>query len=138
MTKVLVPVDGSKGAIRALEYVAARARRGEKIDVEILYVQGDARPTPYITKDMIKDWQKSERDRVFSDKKMRTLKKRLDARVTVKTGDIASVIVNLARKARCNEIVMGTRGMGRLKGLLLGSIATKVAQLSPVPVTLVK
>ncbi len=33
---------------------------------------------------------------------------------------------------------MGTRGMSRLKGFFLGSVSTRVAQLSPVPVTLIK
>jgi nucleotide-binding universal stress UspA family protein len=33
---------------------------------------------------------------------------------------------------------MGTRGFGRIGGLLLGSIATEVMHLAPMPVTLVK
>jgi nucleotide-binding universal stress UspA family protein len=32
---------------------------------------------------------------------------------------------------------MGTRGLGNLKGLLLGSITTKVIHLARVPVTVV-
>ncbi len=35
-------------------------------------------------------------------------------------------------------IVMGTRGMGALANLALGSTATKVVHLAEVPVTLVK
>jgi nucleotide-binding universal stress UspA family protein len=138
MVKVLVPIDGSKQSIRALEYVAARSRRGEKLDVQILYAQPYARPTEYIMPDMIEQWQKQERDMVFGNPKIKTMTKRLNARINVKTGDAAAAIVAFVRKHRCNEIVMGTRGLGRLKGLLMGSIATKVAQLAPVPVTLVK
>jgi len=33
---------------------------------------------------------------------------------------------------------MGTRGMGAVAGLALGSVATKVLHLAVVPVTLVK
>jgi nucleotide-binding universal stress UspA family protein len=33
---------------------------------------------------------------------------------------------------------MGTRGMGSVSNLLLGSVATKVIHLAPVPVLLVK
>jgi nucleotide-binding universal stress UspA family protein len=33
---------------------------------------------------------------------------------------------------------MGTRGMGGVKGLFMGSVAMKVVHLSKVPVTLVK
>jgi len=53
-------------------------------------------------------------------------------------GDPATAIVKLARKLRCDLIVMGTRGMGTIAGLLLGSVATKVVHLAPTPVTLVK
>ena len=36
-----------------------------------------------------------------------------------------------------DEIVMGTRGLGGLAGLLLGSVATEVIREAKVPVTLV-
>jgi len=35
-------------------------------------------------------------------------------------------------------IVMGTRGMGTVANLVLGSVATKVIHLSHIPVILVK
>jgi nucleotide-binding universal stress UspA family protein len=35
-------------------------------------------------------------------------------------------------------VVMGTRGLGAVTGMLLGSVATKVIHLSDVPVLLVK
>jgi nucleotide-binding universal stress UspA family protein len=37
-----------------------------------------------------------------------------------------------------DEVVMGTRGMGALGTLLLGSVAYRVVHLVHVPVTLVK
>ncbi len=138
MTKILVPIDGSRHSIRALEFVAARARRGEKLDVQVLFNQPTAMPTEYVTRDMIKYWQRSERAKVFANRKVRTLTSKLKAHIAVEIGDTAKVIVDYARRNRCREIVMGTRGLGRLKGLLMGSIATKVAQLATVPVTLVK
>jgi nucleotide-binding universal stress UspA family protein len=64
------------------------------------------------------------------------------ARVRCKTraviGDAPAVIANLARRLRCDAIVMGTRGMTLLGNLVLGSVASKVVHLSTVPVTLVK
>lgn len=56
----------------------------------------------------------------------------------VREGDPAQLIASFARRTRCKEIVMGTRGLGRISGLLLGSVATKVIHLATVPVTLVK
>jgi len=65
-------------------------------------------------------------------------RRKLTADIRVLVGEPASAIVELARRARCSEIVIGTRGLGGLKGLLLGSITTKVIQLSTVPVTVVR
>jgi nucleotide-binding universal stress UspA family protein len=39
---------------------------------------------------------------------------------------------------RAESIVMGTRGLGAMAGLVLGSVAMKVVQLARIPVTLVK
>lgn len=55
-----------------------------------------------------------------------------------RTGAPADVILKFARERHCGAIVMGTRGMGALAGLVLGSVAMKVIQLAPIPVTLVK
>jgi len=53
-------------------------------------------------------------------------------------GDPAEAIARFAQRTRCSEIIMGTRGLGRVRGLLLGSVTTKVIHLATVPVTLVK
>lgn len=56
----------------------------------------------------------------------------------LREGEPAAVIASFARRTRCTEIIMGTRGLGRVSGLVLGSVATKVIHLTSVPVTLVK
>jgi nucleotide-binding universal stress UspA family protein len=53
-------------------------------------------------------------------------------------GPVAETIVQVARETKTDQIVMGTRGLGRLQGLVLGSVATQVVHLADVPVTLVK
>ncbi|QIZ10996.1 universal stress protein [Priestia megaterium] len=35
-------------------------------------------------------------------------------------------------------IIMGSRGLGNIKGLLLGSVSQKVSQLSHCPVLIIK
>jgi nucleotide-binding universal stress UspA family protein len=53
-------------------------------------------------------------------------------------GEVANVLADYAQKNDCGGIVMGTRGMGAIGNLLLGSVATKVIHLTKLPVTLVK
>ena len=53
-------------------------------------------------------------------------------------GEPATKITRVAKSEAVDQIVMGTRGMGALGNLVLGSTATKVIHLAEVPVTLVK
>src|SRR5690606_19693132 len=62
----------------------------------------------------------------------------VECRMHTSVGDVATTIAATARRLKCDSIVMGTRGMGRLASLLLGSVASKVVHLARVPVTLVK
>jgi nucleotide-binding universal stress UspA family protein len=53
-------------------------------------------------------------------------------------GEPAEVIAHYARDKKCDQVVMGTRGLGSVAGVLLGSVTTKVIHLVDVPVLLVK
>ena len=46
-------------------------------------------------------------------------------------------ILSCAKKIQADLIIMGTRGMGALKGLLVGSVSRKVIHLSSCPVMVV-
>jgi nucleotide-binding universal stress UspA family protein len=43
------------------------------------------------------------------------------------TGDPATSILGFAERSETEMIVMGTRGLGKLKGTILGSVSRKVA-----------
>jgi nucleotide-binding universal stress UspA family protein len=53
-------------------------------------------------------------------------------------GGVATTIDRVARDEEVQQIFMGTRGLGGVRGLLLGSVATQLLHLVDVPVTLVK
>jgi nucleotide-binding universal stress UspA family protein len=57
---------------------------------------------------------------------------------TVLIGDPASAIAEYVHDKGCDAVIMGTRGLGAIGGLLMGSVARKVIHLVKVPVTLVK
>jgi nucleotide-binding universal stress UspA family protein len=61
----------------------------------------------------------------------------LEAAAEVAVGDIAPSIVRRAHELGWDFIVMGTRGKGSVRNLVLGSVATKVVQMTDIPVMLV-
>ena len=54
------------------------------------------------------------------------------------SGDAAEEIIVQAKGRRADLIVVGSRGHGRLAGLLLGSVAQKVVTHAPCPVLVVR
>ena len=52
--------------------------------------------------------------------------------------DPASTILDLARECHADLIVVGSRGHGRVPGLLLGSVSQKLASLAPCPVLIAR
>lgn len=139
MARILIGIDGSKGALKALDYVVARKRRGEKLDAVLLYAQPLIKAHgPIVTHAMVSSYQTQEREKVLSAPGLKTRTKFLEADTYVETGDPAECLIAFAKKSKCTEIVMGSRGLGRLSGLLLGSVVTKVVQLAHVPVVVVK
>ena len=61
-----------------------------------------------------------------------------DVSTDLETGDPAERILEHAEKEGANLIVMGTRGLGSLKGLLMGSVSQKVSQLAPCSCIMVR
>ena len=45
---------------------------------------------------------------------------------TIGTGDPATSILDVAKRRKTDMIVIGTRGLGKLKGQILGSVSRKV------------
>ena len=57
---------------------------------------------------------------------------------TVEEGNPAKIILALAESAGVDMIVMGSRGLSDLKGILVGSVSQKVSQLSTCTCVTVK
>ncbi|MDP3563958.1 MAG: universal stress protein [Methanoregula sp.] len=56
----------------------------------------------------------------------------------VAIGDPAQEIIAHIAKEQIDLVIIGSRGLGTLKGVLIGSVSQKIAHLAPCPVLIVK
>jgi nucleotide-binding universal stress UspA family protein len=142
MQKLLVPVDGSENSMRALRHAIARATTNGPLSIHVVSAHEEpivfGEVAVYVSKEKIAELQQKQ-----SEGPLEAAARELDAAGVsytkeVLVGPIAQKIAKRAEELGCDGIVMGTRGMTALGGLLLGSVATKVVHASKLPVTLVK
>jgi nucleotide-binding universal stress UspA family protein len=58
--------------------------------------------------------------------------------ILLKQGDAAQRIIDTARAEKCDLVVIGSRGLGTFKQLLLGSVSQKVSQYANCPVLVIR
>jgi nucleotide-binding universal stress UspA family protein len=142
MLKILIAVDGSEHANRAIEAVGKMAK--SSLDLEAVLVSVSPEPVFYgdytaSTIQKIEEEQKKQQNLLLAKAtewaRAQGLKLDEPARAY---GVIANEIVRVAMDRHVDQIAMGTRGMGAVGSLLLGSVAQRVLHQSPVPVLLVK
>lgn len=138
--KVLVPVDGSASAGRALREVAALVRENATpVELHVVNVQppiGSART--YAGPAAVQDFHRQEAEKALAPVRQLLEELGLKATAHVLVGPLGETVARLASELHADRILMGTRGHSPLGGLLLGNSATEVIQRAPVPVTLVK
>jgi nucleotide-binding universal stress UspA family protein len=145
--KILVPYDGSPPAARAVEYSLRIATAVGKpgVDIHLLNVQEtDPKVLDYFQRDAAEVASRLVTEhRDAGAKLLETPAKTIEnagvrAERMVLLGDPSAIIGSYTSNHHCDMIVMGTRGLGPVSGLLLGSVASKVISLVKIPVTLVK
>jgi len=137
--KILVPVDGSEGGWKCLASAKEMAEKfGAKLLVlnvvqrlggaSILAGPVDATAVNEGMQEMAEKLLDMAREKVGS----------FDAEFALDCGRPSKVIVNTAKEKNCDLIVIGSRGLSGFAEFFLGSVSSEVAQLSTVPVLIVK
>ncbi len=142
MKNVLVPVDGSACATRAVRWVASVLAGQAGARVHLLHVEAAMdgwEMRSHLGADDIARLQDSGSSAVL-DPAAAIVR---DTGVVVEThgvvhNDVAATIAAQVVAQQCDAVVMGTRGLGVVQSLLLGSTTLTVIHLVDVPVTLIK
>lgn len=142
MLKILIAVDGSEHANRAIDAVAHMAK--SSLDLEAILLCVSPEPMFYgnytvATIQQIEEDQKKQQSTILSQAMEYAQAQGLQLGEPARAyGVIANEIVRVAKERQVNQIAMGTRGMGAIGNMVLGSVAQRVIHQAPVPVLLAK
>ncbi|MCF6094212.1 universal stress protein [Microaerobacter geothermalis] len=142
---ILVAYDGSILSQKALEMALTLAGQNEG-KVTILHVIREIGMPQYLVDEYsishinFEELARKEGERLLQEAE--NFCKRLNGKVPYElkllVGDPAKTICQSAESSDVQMIVMGSRGLGTLKGFMLGSVSHKVTQLAKCPVFIVK
>lgn len=133
MRRILVATDGSEMASRAVEF-AARLAASEHCALKVLnvvdYQDPPTLPVVEFSRmehaspgDMLTAW--AEQTVQSAVNRARTLGVAA-VETELQSGEVAAAILETAARDRADVIVVGKRGLGRVKGALIGSVSQKV------------
>ena len=137
--KILVPVDESEAAMRALHEACqlAQSTNAAIYAVHILeYAQVAWSNTGLVQQDA-----QQPQDAVIERTKQIFQQYQVNGETEVlnNTGEkIAQIIVRKAQENACDLIIMGTHGLTGVMHLLMGSVAEGVLRASKIPVMLIR
>jgi nucleotide-binding universal stress UspA family protein len=142
MLKILALVDGSESSSRAVRHaIATSALCKEAPEIHLLNVQ-----MPVTPGNIGRHVSHGDLDDYYHDEGMRALapaRKLLDDAgirhaFHIGVGEIGETVARYVKELSAQQIAMGTRGLGPVAGMLLGSVTAKVVQAVNVPIVLVK
>jgi nucleotide-binding universal stress UspA family protein len=135
---IVVALDGSAYSLKALDYAR---ELGEKHGSKLILLHAfqstsDLRGTEGFNQMVGKRKQKGET--IIKDAVNRLGPVSLDVEEDLLEGPAAEAIISVVESRHADLVVMGTRGMGSLTGLVFGSVSTKVVHHAPCPVMVVR
>ena len=139
--KILVAVDGSEPALDAVRHALSLRREGLRANFVLATVQ-----EPTYVYEMILAPDSEVFERVSGAVGARALEgaealfnaAECPFEREIGSGEPARTLLDIAARYGCDLIIMGARGWGALRSVLLGSVSQAVLHSSPRPVTIVK
>ena len=145
--QILAPVDGSEHAFRALKVACALAK-AENRSIRLLHVvpnkEVPAGLKRFAAVEHMPDppevlYEAAIAENILSTARDHVLAQDVqDVKCSIEHGDATKGILEVARREGVDTIVMGTRGLSDIQGIVLGSVAHKVAHGADCRVVVVK
>lgn len=135
---IVVALDGSEHSLKALDCARELAEtHGSKlILVHAFHQTSDLRGSEGFNEMVGKRKYKGEQIIKAASKRLGHVS--VDVEENLLEGPAADAIISVVEARKADLVVMGTRGMGSLKGMVFGSVSTKVSHHAPCSVLVVR
>jgi nucleotide-binding universal stress UspA family protein len=130
---ILLPFDGSDGAMTVLYHVAEIANWADAT-IQLLYVADTTRESVTVVETEVVDALEEKGEMVLEDAEETLSTLDVDYRSDVVQGNPAPTIVEYAEQYDQDMVVISTHGQEGLSRYLIGSVTEKVLRLSSIPV----
>lgn len=139
--KVLVPIDGSRNALKAVSHAGYLASLDSSMEIVLMYVVTFEPRSPREAAYMEKQISSNGANDILEQAQEQIQKEAPTASISqiVSRGvHAADEILRCAESGSFDMIIMGTRGLSNVQRFLMGSVSSQVSQYAPCTVTLVK
>jgi len=139
MLKVLVPVDGSGNALRAVQQTIGEYRRHHELEVHLLNVQPplSRHIARFVSQQDRSSWHQDQASERMASAVELLAKNGVPHEVHWTVGDRAAEICSAAERLGVHHIVMGTARKSSITRMLEDSVTNKVLESTTVPVEVV-
>ncbi|MET3576667.1 universal stress protein [Bhargavaea ullalensis] len=135
--RILLAVDGSENSLRAVRQASELARISEGA-VELVFVIDFSRPKEAMMHPEGMDQLDLQRQQQLLPAKSLLDGEGILHEVTILRGEPGPTLVSYANANAFDLVVLGSRGLNPLQGLVLGSVSHKVMKRVHCPVLIVK
>ena len=135
---ILVAVDGSKHSDAAFD-VAMDITQKYRSQLFVLHVFQGGTGSGTLVSSGVEDDNRSIGQQILNSYEAKAKERRLqNVRMLLQMGDAAQRIMETASEVKCGLLILGSRGRGGFKELLLGSVSHKITNHADCPVLIAK
>ena len=139
MLKVLVPIDGSANALRALRHAVAEYRRHHELELHLLNVQPplSRHVARFVSRHDRDAWHRDQAEAAMANAGALLTQGGVPYQKHWAVGDRSDQICRAAERLGAHHIVMGTARKNSITRMLEDSVTNKVLESTPVPVEVI-
>lgn len=133
---ILVPYDGSDHARKALEHAIDLAQCSKECKIYIATIFSKAKALKHSEEKSVEELRQLAKDEL--EKAAAKVPETVKKETIFLEGEPRPELLMLAEEHNCDLIVMGSRGLGPIEGILMGSVSSYLVSHSKAQVYIIK